>query len=168
MWGDEDDALDGLLPARILAQPARSITPVAPSDPARLGYPPTFPIEIALQTASTQEICEEYGISEAEWDLIRCEELFIADLKRAMDMLKQEGMSFKLKARLQAEALLQTSWRLIHDPEAPANVRAQLIQATARWAGYDSAAAVTGPAGGGFSIAINFAGERPQRVVSDQ
>lgn len=155
IWGEEDTAIN--FPARVLAQPSRTITPTNPSDPARLGYPPTFPVEIALRTAPVKEICEEYGVSEDEWELIRHDELFLIDLKRAMDMLKQEGMSFKMKARLQAEELLKTSWRTIHSPDTPPNVQAQLIQATMRWAQYDSpaAGAAGANAGTGFQININ-------------
>lgn len=154
------DDVDAMLPARMLAEPSKAITPLNPSDPARLGYPPTFPIEIALRTSSTKEICEEYGISEQEWEVIRNEPLFLGDLKRALDMLQQEGMSFKLKARLQAEELLKTSWREIHSPDTPPSVRAQLIQATMKWAGYDAPPQTNSAlVGTGFSININFTGD---------
>ena len=168
---DDFEDIDGMLPTRMLAEPSRVVTPVAPSDPARLGYPPTFPIEVALRTAPITEICEAYGISPEEWGLIRHEELFLADLARALECVKKEGMSFKLKARLQAEELLKTSWRTIHDPETPPTVKSALIQATIRWAGYDTPAAVqAGGGGAGFSININFAGPAtPQaRIVNDE
>jgi hypothetical protein len=162
------EGIDAALPSRMLAEPSRSVTPRAPSDPARLGYPPTFPVEIALRTSSTRSLCEAYGIDEDEWELIRHEPLFLADLKRALEMLQQEGMSFKVKARLQAESLLQTSWREIHSPETPPAIRAKLIEATVRWAGWDSpaqgAAATTG---NGFSININLNGAPVEpRIVS--
>lgn len=164
-FGLED--IDAMLPARMLAEPARSITPRGPSDPARLGYPPTFPIEIALRTSGTRQICEEYGIDEDEWELIRHEPLFLADLKRALEMLQQEGMSFKVKAQLQASEILKTSWRMIHSPDTPPAVRANMISATVRWAGYDQPSqASTGAAGSGFSININLVGIEKPRLVN--
>ncbi len=159
------DEIDAMLPSRMLAEPSRAVTPRAPSDPARLGYPPTFPIEIALRTSPTRAICEEYGITEDEWDLIRCEPLFLDDLQRAMEMLKKEGMGFKVKARLQAEEVLKTSWRLMHDAETPPAVRADLIKSTVRWAGYDAPAPVGQGAGTGFQININFGGDT-QKVIN--
>jgi len=145
----------------MLAEPSRTITPLAPTDPARIGYPPTFPIELALRTSSTRMICEAYGISSEEWDRIRYEPLFLADLERAVELVKKEGMSFVLKAKLQAEELLKTSWRTIHDKDTPPNVKADLIKATMRWALYDNpkVAAVEGGGGNsvpGFAIQINF------------
>jgi hypothetical protein len=141
----------------ILMEPPRSVTPLAPSDPARLGYPPTFPIEIAMRTATPQRVCEAYGITHGEWLVIKQDERFLGEVQRAIDMLKQDGMSFKLKAKLQIEELLKTSWRMIHDPRTPPQVQADLIKATARWAGYDSPAANAVAAGNGFMININFA-----------
>ena len=152
----------------LLTEPARSVTPLNPADPARLGYPPTFPIEIAMRTSGTQEICEAYGIVESEWELIRHDPVFLGDLQRAVEMLKEEGMSFRMKAKLQAEELLKTSWRMMHDPNTPPAVRADLIKSTMRWAQYDTPPAVNGAAAGaGFSIAINFTGDRPEpRVIN--
>jgi hypothetical protein len=53
-------------------------------------------------------------------------------------VVAEEGMSFKIKAKLQAEELLKTSWRTIHDQHTPPNVKADLIKATMRWAEYDT------------------------------
>lgn len=142
-----------------LAEPSRAVTPIAPSDPARLGYPPTFPFEIALRTSSTRSICEAYNIGEDEWELIRHDPAFLGDLERAVKLVAEEGMSFKIKAKLQAEELLKTSWRTIHDPATPPNVRADLIKATMRWAEYDQPPQKEGTINGGrgaFAINIMF------------
>jgi len=162
----ELEEIDLALPSRMLAEPSRTITPLNPSDPARLGYPATLPLELAMRTSSTRAICEDYGITEEEWECIRHEPLFLDDLKRAVEMLKEEGMSFKVKAKLQAEEILKTSWRLIHDPTTPPNVRADLIKSTVRWAGYDVApgSQQTTP-GSGFQFNIVFSnGDQPKLV----
>jgi hypothetical protein len=144
----------------MLAEPSRAVVPIAPSDPARLGYPPTFPFEIAMRTSTTRQICEAYNISRDEWDLIRHEPSFLGDLERAMKIVAEEGMSFKIKAKLQAEELLKTSWRTIHDAATPPNVRADLIKATMRWAEYDTPpnkdVAIGGAGRAAFQINIQF------------
>jgi len=158
---DLNDAYD--FPTRMLAEPARTVTPINPTDPARLGYPATLPIEIAMRTSSTRAVCEAYNITEDEWNLIRSDPTFLADLQRAVDMLKEEGMSFRMKAKLQSEELLKTSWRMIHNPNTPPNVAADLIKSTARWAQYDVPPSQQQAApGSGFSIAINFTGSAPE------
>jgi hypothetical protein len=131
-----------------------------PRNPAEIGYPPTLPIEIALKTATLGEIKAEYGFSDEEWEALRFNPQFLADLASAAEMVKKEGMSFRLKARLQAEELLKTSWRLIHAPtdEVPPSVKADLVKATMRWAGYDNKETAAGAVNNGFNIQINLGG----------
>lgn len=132
---------------------------VRPKDPALIGWPPTLPVEIALKTAPMDDIRVAYGYSKDEWAALPRDPVFLADLAAAVTMVKKEGMSFKIKAQLQAEELLKSSWRLIHEPDTPASVRADLIKATMRWAGYDVKEA-QGAAGGGnaLNIQINLGG----------
>lgn len=108
------------------------------NDPAKLGWPHTLPIEVALRTATIPEICKDYNISREEWNTLRLHPGFIAEVAGCMEALKKEGVSFSMKAKLQAEELLKTSWRIIHDKTSPAQVKADLIKSTMRWAGYDA------------------------------
>lgn len=123
-----------------------------PRDPAALPYPPTLPVEIALRQMPVQAICEAYGIDQAEWNRLRYDPLFIEDLRKCVEELRKDGMSFKMKARLQSEELLKTSWNMIHDEaNVPPAVRADLVKFTIRAAGLDgskdqAAAAVVGNA----------------------
>jgi hypothetical protein len=111
-------------------------------DPALLGYPPTLPIEVALRTGTNAEICKSYGISKDEWQVLINDPTFRADVAKAMEIMQQEGMSFKLKARLQAEEMLKKIWRMVHanDGSVPPAVKADLIKFTIRAAGYDGSA----------------------------
>ena len=128
------------------------------ADPADLTWPPTLPFEIALKTASHDEIRREYGYSEEEWAALPQHPLFVADLAAAVEAVKKDGMSFKIKARLQAEELLKQSWRLIHSPgdEVPPSVKADLIKATMRWAGYDAKDTAAPTNANAFQININL------------
>jgi hypothetical protein len=131
--------------------------PVNPDDPALLGYPATLPIEVALQTAPIKTICEAYGLSREQWNQLRVHPQFVADVRASHEELKKEGMSFRMKARLQAEELLKKSWTMIHEPfdRVPANVKADLIKFTVRAAGLE-VDAKTGGAGSGNNLQINI------------
>lgn len=110
--------------------------PVA--DPASvLGYPPTFPIEVALRTRPVPELCKVYGISSDEWARLIRDDVFRNQVQAYLDLLEKEGMSFKLKAMLQSEELLSTSFQLIHDVtgDVPPSVKADLIKHTHKVAG---------------------------------
>lgn len=110
---------------------------INPDNPATLGYPATLPIEIAMRNSSVEAVCRAYHLSREDWETLRKDPLFKADVQAAVKMLREEGMSFKLKARLQAEALLKTSWSIIQDSTMPANVRADLLKFTVRCAGLE-------------------------------
>lgn len=108
-----------------------------PRDPAGLSYPPGLPVEVALGDWPLSQICEAHGITREAWNVLRFNEVFRKDVKDCLDALKNDGMSFKLRARLQSEELLKTSWRLIHDTtgEVPPSVKADMIKHTHRVAG---------------------------------
>ena len=109
-----------------------------PHNPAEIGsYPPTLPVELALRVAPVSEICAAYDISHEEWENLRADPVFQRDLAAAVELVKKDGMSFKLKAKLQAEELLKTSWKMIHsnNDDVPASVRADLLKFTVRAAG---------------------------------
>jgi len=112
---------------------------VATIDPELdLGYPATLPLELALRIATPKKICEAYGISKPEFETLCRNPTFIEDMKRARELVRREGMSFKLKAMIQSDELLKTSWGMIHNAALPATVRADLIKFTVRVAGLDA------------------------------
>lgn len=142
-----------VLPPSIIIKPG--------PDPSLLGWPPTLPLEIAMRVAPTREICEAHGIGKAEWDELRAHPEFRRAVAEAVEALKTEGVSFKMKARLQAEELLKTSWALIHADahEVPAHVKADLIKFTIKAAGLDaSKEQVAGAQQNALQINIDLSG----------
>lgn len=128
-----------------------------PVNPAELGYPPLLPVEIVLKTASIKDLCASYGLSKADWDELKDNVAFRAHVEHLLKEVKKHGMSFKLKAMLQSEELLKTSWTIIHDQDAPHNVRADLIKNTWKVAGLDASRDQNGGAGiGGAGLQINI------------
>jgi hypothetical protein len=106
-------------------------------DPALLGWPPSLPVELAMGEHSPKEICEAYDITKAQFVVLTQNPTFQKAFKDAQEMLAKEGMAFRVKARMQAEGLLPESWRLIHSQYTPAAVKAKLIEATWRVAGFE-------------------------------
>src|SRR5262245_50650391 len=106
-------------------------------DPTELVWPPTLPIELALKTASPAELRVEDGYDDEEGLALRSNPVFLKELAGACELVRQEGMSFKLKAKLIAEENLKEVFRMTRDAACPAAVRGKLIELTARWAGFD-------------------------------
>jgi len=126
-------------------------------DPARLGFPPMLPVELAMRTGTVANICAGYSISREEFAEMVDDPLFCAAYQLAKDELKKDGVSFRMKAKMQAEALLQQSWKLIHSPDTPNTVKADLIKSTVKWAGYEPRGDVLGTGtGSAFQININL------------
>ena len=133
------------------------IAPVKPWDPAQLGFPPMLPIELAMRTAPVPEICRAYGIDKEEFVTLTQNPLFVQAYKAAQEALQKDGMSFRIKAKIQAEELLKQSWKMIHSETTPTAVKADLIKSTVRWAGYEPKNdAAGGGLGNAFQININL------------
>ena len=134
-----------------------NIDPIAETlrDPSQLGYPPMLPVELALRIETPAAICAIYGISRDEFVEIIRHPVFIKAYQEAMESLKVDGMSFKLKAKMQAEEYLKTSYQMVQDKNTSDSVRADLLKSTVRWAGYE-AKAVDANTGGQFNIQINL------------
>ncbi len=71
-------------------------------DPSLLGFPPMLPIELALRIDTTPKICAIYGISRDDFAQIIRHPVFVKAYQEAVESLKVDGMSFKLKAKMQA------------------------------------------------------------------
>lgn len=80
--------------------------------------------------------------------------------------LKESGESFKLKARVQAEELLATQWKIIHDPDAPHSVRMEGIKNVVEWADLKpkKAASEGGNQTPSISIHIDLGAARPEVI----
>jgi hypothetical protein len=86
---------------------------------------------------------------------------FLKKVEACREEVHTKGLTFRVKARAQAEELLKTSWLLIHDPVVSPAVKADLIKSTVKWAGLDTGpAAGDGTAAGGVTITINLGGQQ--------
>jgi hypothetical protein len=136
--------------------------PRRPPDPARIGYAPTLPIEVVLKTASIKDICAAYGLDRDEWEALRADPVFRADVARVQAEVQKDGVSFKMKARLQSEQLLQSAWNIIHntDGAVPPSVKADMIKAVWRVAGLEPTKG-EGAAANTNAFQINIHMEKP-------
>lgn len=83
--------------------------------------------------------------------------VFLKRVEHYRSEVRDKGLTFKLKARAQAEELLKTSWLLIHSPDVSAAVKADLIKSTVKWAGLEPKNEPMDAGGaGGVRITINL------------
>ena len=111
-----------------------------------------------------QEVMTRHKIGANEILEFNADPVFLKKVEHYREEVREKGLTFKLKARAQAEELLTTSWMLIHDPAVSPAVKADLIKSTVKWGGLEPKNVETeAGAGGGVRITINL-GSNPQDV----
>ena len=118
--------------------------------------------------ASKESICEEYNFTEQFYERMVNDVGFLGKVAALQkELSEKDGATFTLKAKLQAEVLLDESFKMAMSGDVDSRVRAKLIADTVRWAGFDKSGSA--PDGtGGFSININLNGKRPGGVFDGE
>ena len=124
-----------------------------------------FDIALTLEGSgeTLNEIVARHNISASDLLVFNADPVFRKKVEHYRAEVRDKGLTFKLKARAQAEELLTTSWLLIHDPAVSPAVKADLIKSTVKWAGLEPKTDVATDAGGGVKITINL-GPDPKDV----
>lgn len=118
-----------------------------------------FDVALTLEGSgeTLQEVIARHKITANDIVAFNGDPIFLKKVDGYRTEIRDKGLTFKLKARAQAEELLTTSWLLIHDPAVSPAVKADLIKSTVKWAGLEPKD--TGPGeggGGGVRIMINL------------
>jgi hypothetical protein len=104
-----------------------------------------------------EELLQRLGVPQDYFLGIANDPVFRRLVRDFTKELEENGVSFQLKARIQAEEMLKRQWRLVHDPDTPAAVTVKAIENTVRWAGLEPKNAVQQVTpGAGFSVTINL------------
>jgi len=130
-------------------------TPDNPIEKLPIMWQHTLVLDVALGV-DPETICEAYGLQFPQLDKIKEDPSFKNRLGKLKEDMAKEGVSFRMKAQMQAEEYLKTSFSMVHDQDIDPKVRAKLIGDTVRWAGFDSAANAEAVSGSGISVTINL------------
>jgi hypothetical protein len=156
------DDLDSETPAQREARRFRARMPEGyiPQSGADLTFDPRIAYEIALGVASPSRVFEKYGVTLEVAQRMIATPHFLATIKKYQEEFAATGVTFRLKAKIQAEDLLTHSYVLATDPEVPAAVRADMIKWTAKMADLEPAEkgkGAGGAVGSGFTLNITLA-----------
>ena len=111
------------------------------------------------------EIMTRHAITMSDIGRFNSDSMFLKKVEHLREEIKEKGMTFRLKAKAQAEELLTTSWTLIHSADVSASVKADLIKSTVKWGGLEPQkdTLVSEGGTGGVTIQINLPSqEQPQ------
>jgi len=118
-----------------------------------------FDIALLLEKSgeTLDEVIERHKITASEMLQFNADPIFRKKVEVYRGEVREKGMTFRLKARAQAEELLITSWSLIHSPEVSPAVKADLIKSTVKWGDLEpKTSSQDVEAGGGVKITINL------------
>jgi hypothetical protein len=108
-----------------------------------------------------EEVLRRHNITVDHLGKYNSDPLFLMKVGHLRGEIRDKGMTFRLKARAQAEELLTTSWTLIHSPDVSAAVKADLIKSTVKWGGLEPKTdLVAGEGAGGVAITINLGAQQ--------
>ena len=98
-----------------------------------------FDIALCLEGSgeSLDEIKDRHRLDANHLLVFNRDPVFLKRVETYREEVKEKGLTFRLKARAQAEELLTTSYMLIHDPAVSPAVKADLIKSTVKWAGLE-------------------------------
>jgi len=132
----------------------------------RLAFDTALMLEGSGETLD--EVKDRHKVTVSDILVFNKDPVFLKKVESYRDEIRDKGMTFKLKARAQAEELLTTSWSLIHSPDTSAAVKADLIKSTVKWGGLEPKGDVTTEGtGGGVKITINLGGQEHAATVID-
>ncbi len=141
----------------------------------RNGWPARLPFDLAMQIETPEETLAQYGLTPEQGAKLLQNETFAKLVRGYRAVIVSEGLSFKTKAKLQAEELLEHAFMLATDPDVAPAVRMDSIKWHSRVAGLDPGKDGEGGAGSGggagFSLKIIFsdpAAGRPAIIVGEE
>ena len=122
-----------------------------------------FDVALTLEGSGEplSDVLQRHNITTQEILTFNADPVFLRKVENFRTEVREKGITFRLKARSQAEELLTTSWLLIHDPVVSPAVKADLIKSTVKWAGLEPKDTPQEQQGGGVKITINL-GNKPE------
>ena len=98
-----------------------------------------FDVALTLEGSgeTLQEIMGRHNITPSDILAFNADPIFLKKVEHYRGEVRDKGLTFKLKARAQAEELLTTSWLLIHDPAVSprSQSRPDQVHREVGWAG---------------------------------
>lgn len=130
-------------------------------------FNPLLVYEIAQGIDPPWVVAQRYGMTEFEWKKLVRHKPFLLAVQRYRKDMADTGYTFRMKAQLQAEALLKEAYLMARDPKVPAAVRADLIKWMPKAGGLvdDNRTSAAGMQGG-FSININLGDSKAPVVIT--
>lgn len=107
-------------------------TAFKPMTPTEASFDPRLAFEVALGHMPIEEIYPRYQLTEFDWMRLAVQPTFKHAVIKYQEEISEQGISFRMKARVQAESYLKDAHLLIKHPMTPPTVKADMIKWTTK------------------------------------
>jgi hypothetical protein len=96
-----------------------------------------FLLELALGLEPDVDIMARYDVTPVQLNQWYEHPVFKKELSELRKKVLDEGLTFKVKCRVQAEQYLLDIHNVMKDKSTPPNTKLEILRSLSRWAGYD-------------------------------
>jgi hypothetical protein len=123
----------------------------------QLSFDPKFAFEVALKYHPLKVIMQQYGVDKHTMRRLAQHPPFIMALKNFKREIAEQGVTFRMKAKMMSEDLLETAYLMAKNPQVPSSVRTDNIKSIVKWADLEPKKDSDSGAGGAtFNLQINL------------
>lgn len=128
---DDDCLLSSLVeePKPVKDAPPPAVQPLSP-------WPVKLPFDVAFGEPN-DVLCERYKLAPEELEQFFLNAVFRREVSDYATVIREEGVSFRAKAKLQAEMYLEDTHRIITNDNVAPSVKLDAIKSMVKWAGYE-------------------------------
>lgn len=133
---------------------------IAIAAPLSTRWTDRFALDLAMSLEGSGDkpaaLLKEYEFTAYDLEVFSKDPFFLKRVEDFRIQLREKGFTFKLKAQIQAEELLDTSWDIIHTQDVSPAVKADLIKWTSKVAGFEPTGGKNDNTGNAVQIVINM------------
>ena len=121
-------------------------------------WDPRLILDLALGIDDTRQVLERYGLTDNDYIVLCGSREFRQELAVTIRDVHENGLPFRAKARVQAEAYLEVINDLVYNETTPATTKLEAIRSTVRWANLEPKEDKTdsGNTQAQINVSINF------------
>lgn len=118
---------------QLAADEVSAFSPLSPERGKTNQWDPRLILDLAFAIDPLEEVLPRYGLSTREFDRLSKVPAFRKELALTLRDIRENGLTFTKKAKVQAESYLEVLDEIVHDNETPASVRLEAIRSTVKW-----------------------------------
>lgn len=127
------DMVDSGEPGLLPAQAGGGASPTSPLALSPNKWDPRLLLDLVIAVDTLEVILDRYGLSREEYNILSSNLVFRRELAATMRDIRENGASFRAKARIQAESYLPVVDEMVWDIDIAPSTKLDAIKSIVRW-----------------------------------